>query len=79
MAEKGKKNRKYGRNKTYCTVYASSGRRERNKTAKQARHWRKCAGKFDKLLAREGVSEVEITRLTRLRQSCQSHLTKLAG
>ncbi len=34
----GKKNRKYGRNSTWCESYRARGTRERNKLLKMARH-----------------------------------------
>lgn len=37
-SKKGKKNRKHGRNKDYCKAYFVSGRREKNKAKKLAKH-----------------------------------------
>ena len=38
MADKGNKNRKYGRNKMSCKVYKDRGVREANKKRKMKRH-----------------------------------------
>lgn len=36
--KKGKKNRKYGRNKQWCEAYRARGQRERNKVRKVLKH-----------------------------------------
>lgn len=40
-AKKGKKNRKLGNNKVYCTRYKNEGRQEINKIRRMKRHLRK--------------------------------------
>jgi hypothetical protein len=43
-AKKGKKQRKVGRNTSYCGAYAASHRRERNKLVRLARHLKRFPG-----------------------------------
>lgn len=41
---KGKKNRKHGRNESYCAAYASNRRRDRNKLRRLNKHLRRFPG-----------------------------------
>jgi hypothetical protein len=40
-AKSSKKNRKFGRNSVYCTMYKNTGRQEKNKQIKLERHLKK--------------------------------------
>lgn len=40
-AKKGKKNRKFGNNKVYCTRYKNEGRQEKNRIRRIKRHIKK--------------------------------------
>ncbi len=46
--KKGRKNRKHGRNKTWCEAYRRSGRQEKNAAKRQARHLKRYGQKKDR-------------------------------
>lgn len=54
-AKGGKKNRKYGRNKTWCEAYRKRGQREINKRKKMIKH--------NKRFPNDGVTERALARL----------------